>query len=56
MNKEPVRLNRVNPAESYLQKDLLIRISFTTLLILIAIAFILICFWLIPPTYGFFHW
>ena len=56
MNKEPVRLYRANPAESYFNQDLIIRISFTTLLILVAILFILVCFWLVPPTYGFFHW
>ena len=26
------------------------------LLILSAIVFLLICLWLVPPTYGYFHW
>ena len=27
-----------------------------TLLILAVTIFLLVCLWLIPPTYGFFHW
>lgn len=49
-------LERANPAESYRHKDLLIRISFTTLLILAFIIFVIVCFLLVPPTHGFYWW
>ncbi|MGN0106060.1 hypothetical protein [Methanobrevibacter ruminantium] len=60
MNKDPARtartLQRANPAESYLHKDLLIRISFTTLLILAFIIFVIVCILLVPATHGFYWW
>ncbi|WP_295605798.1 hypothetical protein [uncultured Methanobrevibacter sp.] len=54
--KEPVRLYRADPRESILQNDLLIRISFTTLLILAFIIFVIVCFLLVPATHGFYWW
>ena len=54
---EPKRtLERADPRESMLQSDIIIRISVTTAIILAFILFLLICLWLVPPTYGFFHW
>lgn len=54
--KEPVRLYRADPRESVLQNDIVIRISITSALILAIILFLLICFLLVPATYGFFVW
>ena len=54
--EEPVRLQRHNPAQSYFNQDLIIRISFTTLVMLAFILFIIICYLLQPPTYGFLWW
>ncbi|WP_407462836.1 hypothetical protein [Methanobrevibacter sp.] len=49
-------LERADPRQSILQNDLVIRISITTLIILAIILFLIVCFILIPPTYGYFHW
>lgn len=49
-------LQRADPRESILDNDIVIRISITTAIILVAILFIIICFILVPPTYGFFVW
>ena len=54
--KEPVRLYRADPRESVLQNDIVIRISMTSAIILALLVFILICFLLVPKTYGFFMW
>ena len=51
--KEPVRLYRADPRESVLQNDIIIRISFTTAIILAFILFFIVCFALQGPTYGF---
>ena len=54
--KEPVRLHRADPRESVLQNDIVIRISLTSAIILALLVVILICFLLVPKTYGFFMW
>ena len=54
--KEPVRLYRADPRESVLQNDIVIRISVTSAIILALLVFVLICFLLVPKTYGFFMW
>ena len=54
--KEPVRLYRADPRESVLQNDIVIRISVTSAIILALLVFVIICFLLVPKTYGFFMW
>ena len=54
--KEPVRLYRADPRESILDNDIVIRISVTSAIILALLIFVLICFLLVPKTYGFFMW
>ena len=54
--KEPVRLYRADPRESILDNDIVIRISVTSAIILALLVFVLICFLLVPKTYGFFMW
>lgn len=51
--KEPVRLHRADPRESVLQNDIVIRISVTSAIIFALAIFVLICFLLVPQTYGF---
>lgn len=50
----PARLERAEPVDNILQKDLVVRISFTTLIILAIILFMAFCFLICKPTYGFF--
>ena len=54
--KEPVRLYRADPRESILDNDIVIRISVTSAIILALLVFVIICFLLVPKTYGFFMW
>lgn len=54
--KEPRTLERQDPRENILQNDIIIRISITTAIILAFILFIIVCFILVPPTYGFLWW
>lgn len=53
---EPRTLERADPRENILQNDIIIRISITTAIILAFILFIIVCFILVPPTYGFLWW
>ena len=54
--KEPRTLYRADPRESILDNDIVIRISVTSAIILALLMFVLICFLLVPKTYGFFMW
>ena len=54
--KQPKTLYRADPRESVLQNDIVIRISVTSAIIFALLVFILICFLLVPKTYGFFMW
>ena len=54
--KQPKTLYRADPRESVLQNDIVIRISVTSAIIIAVLIFILICFIVVPPTYGFFVW
>ena len=54
--KEPVRLYRADPRESILQNDIVIRFSFSTAIVLAFILFLLLCFWIVPATQGFYWW
>ena len=51
--QEPARLYRADPRESILQNDIVIRISVTTAILLAFILFFIVCFLLVPQTYGF---
>ena len=51
--KEPARLHRADPRESILQNDIVIRISVTTAILLAFLLFLIVCFALVPQTYGF---
>ena len=51
--KEPVRLYRADPRESFLQNDIVIRISVTTAILLAFLLFFILCFALVPQTFGF---
>ena len=51
--QEPVRLQRADPRESILQNDIVIRISVTTAILLAFLLFVILCFALVPQTYGF---
>ena len=53
MTSKPARLNRVDPRESIFDNDIVIRISVTTAILLAFILFFIICFALVPQTYGF---
>lgn len=53
-NNGPVRLERAEPTTSLLEKDLVIRISFTALIILGMLIFLMVCFMIQPMTYGWF--
>ena len=52
-NNGPVRLERAEPTTSIFEKDLVIRISFSALLILGMLIFIMVCFIIKGPTYGY---
>lgn len=52
-NNGPVRLERAEPTSSLFEKDLVIRISFTALLILAMMIFVGLCFLIKGPTYGY---
>ena len=52
-NNGPVRLERAEPTTSLFEKDLVIRISFTALLILAMMIFVGLCFLIKGPTYGY---
>lgn len=52
-NNGPVRLERAEPTTSIFEKDLVIRISFSALLILSMLIFIMVCFIIKGPTYGY---
>ena len=54
--KEPRTLYRADPRESFLDNDIVIRISVTSAIILALLVFVIICFLLVPKTYGFFMW
>lgn len=54
--KEPRTLYRADPRESILDNDIVIRISVTSAIILALLVFVIICFLLVPKTYGFFMW
>ena len=54
--KEPRTLYRADPRESFLDNDIVIRISVTSAIIIALLVFVLICFLLGPKTYGFFIW
>ena len=56
MTKPKRTLERQDPRESILQNDIVIRISVTSAIIIAVLIFILICFIVVPPTYGFFVW
>ena len=56
MTKPKSTLERQDPRESILQNDIVIRISVTSAIIIAVLIFILICFIVVPPTYGFFVW
>lgn len=51
--KEPVRLYRADPRESFLQNDIVIRISVTTAILIAFLLFFILCFALVHQTYGF---
>lgn len=51
--QEPARLYRADPRESILQNDIVIRISVTTAILLAFILFVILCFVLVPQTFGF---
>ena len=55
-NKKPRTLERADPRESILDNDIVIRISVTSAIILALLVFVIICFLLVPKTYGFFIW
>lgn len=50
--KEPVRLYRADPRESILQNDIVIRISVTTAILIAFLLFFILCFALVPQTFG----
>ena len=52
-NNGPVRLERAEPTSSLFEKDLVIRISFSALLILGMLIFLMVCFLMKGPTYGY---
>jgi len=54
--KQPRTLYRADPRESILDNDIVIRISVTSAIILALLVFVIICFLLVPKTYGFFMW
>ena len=54
--KEPRTLYRADPRESILDNDIVIRISVTSAIIIALLVFVLICFLIVPKTYGFFMW
>lgn len=54
--KEPRTLERADPRMNILQNDIIIRISVTSAIILAFLLFIIVCFILVPPTYGFLWW
>ena len=56
MNKQPARLYRADPRESIFDNDIVIRFSFRTAIVLAFILFLLLCFWLVPATHGFYWW
>lgn len=47
------RLERADPRESILQNDIVIRISVTTAILLAFLLFFILCFALVPQTFGF---
>lgn len=51
--KEPVRLYRADPRESILQNDIVIRISVTTAILIAFLLFFILCFAIVPQTFGF---
>ena len=51
--EQPRTLYRADPRESVLQNDIVIRISVTSAIILALLVFVIICFLLVPQTYGF---
>lgn len=51
--QEPVRLQKAPTASSILQKDIVIRISVYTAIIMALVIFVALCFMLTQPTYGF---
>ena len=51
--EKPRTLYRADPRESVLQNDIVIRISVTSAIIFALAIFVLICFLLVPQTYGF---
>lgn len=51
--QQPRTLYRADPRESVLQNDIVIRISVTSAIIFALAIFVLICFLLVPQTYGF---
>ena len=51
--QKPRTLYRADPRESVLQNDIVIRISVTSAIIFALAIFVLICFLLVPQTYGF---
>ena len=53
MRKEPARLYRADPRTSILQNDIVIRISVTTAILLAFLLFLIVCFAIVPQTYGF---
>jgi hypothetical protein len=51
--QQPRTLYRADPRESVLQNDIVIRISVTTAILLAFLLFFIVCFALVPQTYGF---
>ena len=51
--EQPRTLYRADPRESVLQNDIVIRISVTTAILLAFLLFFIVCFALVPQTYGF---
>jgi len=53
IKKEPVRLQRATPDYSIFEKDIVIRISVYSAIVIALIIFVGLCFFLTKPTYGF---
>ena len=57
MNKQqPRTLYRADPRDSFLQNDIVIRISVTHAILIAFILFLIACSLIVPATNGFFWW